>query len=473
MSDMSTRPKSMSESISNGETAPHGSSPTRIVRKTISRIVIDTIEEFLTSVKGFFHTAGNLTNVTPPLDVMIITEINDQSQLFENVVNHKMQLLDEIVTPIISPDFDIPIIIRASMQTMLQSATQPHPIGPPSISSFLSKMEDCTAKFINNTQAETDPNYSGLDYERDTVAQVRNILLKFPNSLMKLPYVFQCKNWRSVSFLPEIALIRTEVLPSESLLDEHGNDTRGGILAVVHRPPRRLMQFDFDGPRTERITLQCLIAMNSTSSDREENLIIEERVMHALHRLKQLGMIRRRDVYYYNLIRETYDVSTDYFSARRLKFLLKLNPVRFDVSFIRTVVTNSTLRNCKKLLRETVFHSPGRWPLYFIIRTPDDSPYEISIQKYGMECTTTAVYSALPCTPQSMRTRLIVTAILTAARTAACSSEQDVIVVNFICCFLLTTPAIINETNTRYALSHGRNDYSVNTLAHNKKSRVN
>ena len=419
-------------------------------KECISRQIRPYVNEYNDRVQTAAAAKG-LRRPNAPLDVLLANEIEQHTISLTNTMT-------KICIPLSCPDYDIPRGIKMKRDALLKNAAA----DSISMSSFVTTLEASTTALFNNTQSEDDNEYCGLMYPHEKLSQLRNIIKLFPNSVRKLPYLFRCNNYLSMPYIPWIAKIREEQLPLADRLDENDEDTRGGLLA----PIRQSWSSDTDTDETKN-TLQGISGKYSKDDVFSDHARIDTRVMITLRHLLEINMINANDVAEFDLIQESFHKATGFFSVKRFEFFVRLNPDILPASFLSMVVqecqqlhwfdynlNNDEQRRSpedlypaiafEELLRITIRYLPLQWKmLFFLDHSVQESPYEVSIRRNGLEATTNRINKVIS-SESSVQT--VINLIEFTSRT----KTRKLSVLNFIFGLLLSQPHLLqkNQSNS-------------------------
>ena len=179
----------------------------------------------------------------------------------------------------------------------------------------------------NYTEAE---NYSGLDSDRDTEAEIEATVRSFPEVLTRRIYDdddddneyfhypiqqlafahdedsdWQC-NVKAVSFIPLLARLAIEL----GLFEE---DERGGLLCEYN-----------EGGCDNVLYLLMLSDDQTELPNQKHNEYLDTKYLQVLIQLRKLGYVKKEDILRYGLLHRL--CQHDYFAEKRFRFLVEWDP---------------------------------------------------------------------------------------------------------------------------------------------------
>jgi hypothetical protein len=218
---------------------------------------------------------------------------------------------------------------------------------------FLDSLGDDTHDMLCDNYIEAE-NYSGLDSDRDTEAEVEATLRFFPEVLTRRTYIDEddetdghypiqflalardedsdwLSNVKAVAFIPLLARLAIEL----GLFEEN---ERGGLLCAIDLG---LLE-DYDDERggllcehTEgnNVLHHLMISDKTVLPNQEHHEYIDTKYLQVLIQLRKLGLLSQKDIHLYDLLRKLCNGKTfstekeyHYFSENRFKFLVEWDP---------------------------------------------------------------------------------------------------------------------------------------------------
>ena len=187
---------------------------------------------------------------------------------------------------------------------------------------FLQELEDDVHELLCNNMNIHSNDYSGLDSDRDTEAEVEIAVRFFPDVLSRKGgfgrnyYPIQCisfgwdclsnVNVKAVAFIPPLARLAIE-------LGSFEEEERGGLLCK----------------NLGKNVLQNL--MNSDKADlhnnhREYHEVVDDKYLQVLIRLGKLGHLKKEDIQRYSLLNKLCFAQRYYPAEKRFRFLVEWDP---------------------------------------------------------------------------------------------------------------------------------------------------
>jgi hypothetical protein len=256
------------------------------------------------------------------------------------------------------------------------------------VENFLQELGDDIHDMLcaNNTEAE---NYSGLDSDRDTEAEVEAIVRVFPEVLTRRKYDdenfyypiqlltfaldedgdWQC-NEKSVSFIPILARLAIEF----GLFEE---DKRGGLLCE-------------DGKIN---VLQDLMLSDGQTElpNQEHNEYLDTKQLQVLIQLRKLGYVKKEDIQRNGLLHRL--CRNDYFAEKRFRFLAEWDPSALTQTYhdgqlpIHCAAEISSIQGFRSVFQAGIHYYPKKKGISLLFRKDDHdkTPFQYACRNFGYQ----------------------------------------------------------------------------------------
>ena len=255
------------------------------------------------------------------------------------------------------------------------------------VENFLANLEDDVPDMLCDNYIDAG-NYSGLDSDRDTEAEVEAIVRIFPEVLTRREddenfyYPIQLLtfahdedgNWRcnvkAVSFIPLIARIAIE-------FDLFEEEERGGLLCE-------------DGKIN--VLQDLMLSDNQTElSNQEHNEYLDTKYLQLLIQLRKLGYVKKEDIQRNGLLHRL--CRNDYFAEKRFRFLAEWDPSALTQTYhdgqppIHCAAEMSSIQGFRSVFEAGIHYYPKKKGISLLFRKDvhDETPFQFACRNFGYQ----------------------------------------------------------------------------------------